>query len=87
MYSINFTSRARKQFLRLDARTRERLCEAIIRLRDRPVRELDIRPLCGELEGAHRLRVGEYRVIFVVNEESQEISIAAVGPRGRIYRG
>lgn len=87
MYSISFTGRARKQFLKLDASTRGRVHAAIARLGEWPVRGPDIKRLRGEFEGAYRLRVGEYRVIFVPDEERQQISIAAVGPRGQIYRG
>jgi len=87
VYSIRFTGRARRQFLRLDRGVRDRVEEAAGRLREWPVRGPDVKRLRGELEGSYRLRVGSYRVIFVVDEEAREIGIVAVGPRGRIYRG
>lgn len=35
---------------------------------------------------ARRLRVGDYRVLYEVDVESKTIWIAAVGPRGSVYR-
>ncbi|MEA3400994.1 MAG: type II toxin-antitoxin system RelE/ParE family toxin [Armatimonadota bacterium] len=86
MYSISFTARARKQLLRLDANTRMRIEEAFERLQEWPAPELDIRPLRGRLRGSLRLRVGTYRVIFIVDHDEETISIAAIAPRGSAYR-
>ena len=85
MYSISFTGRARKQFLKLDADTQDRVADAIDRMREWPDLTLDIAPLRGRLRGSLRLRVGAYRVIFTIDHEEQHISIAAVAPRGSVY--
>ncbi len=47
----------------------------------------DIRALCDELEGFHRLRVGSYRVIFEYKlvEGKRTITCVFAGPRKWIY--
>lgn len=37
--------------------------------------------------GDARFRIGDYRIIVVVNEKNKKIVIAAVGHRREIYRG
>lgn len=47
----------------------------------------DIRALCDELEGFHRLRVGSNRVIFEYQliDEKRTITCVFAGPRKWIY--
>ena len=86
MYSIDLAQKARKQLLRLDRPLRDRLTRQMLRLAEWPDTPLDVKPLRGERAGEYRLRVGEYRVVFIVDEEKQRILVREVGPRGRIYR-
>jgi len=87
VYSIEFTPAAVRQLLRLDAKTRSRIEERIDLLHDWPVQGLDVRPLQGRRRGTYRLRVGQYRAIFLVDEQTGQISVREVGHRSRIYRG
>jgi mRNA-degrading endonuclease RelE of RelBE toxin-antitoxin system len=47
----------------------------------------NIRPMRGEWDGCFRLRVGSYRVIFLVSvaDGVEAIDVLLVGPRGDIY--
>ncbi|MDZ8023444.1 MAG: type II toxin-antitoxin system RelE family toxin [Nostoc sp. SerVER01] len=42
-------------------------------------------PLKGEWSGFYKLRVGDYRVIYEFNMESQLIIITKIGHRSEIY--
>ena len=42
--------------------------------------------LTGELAGFHKLRVGDYRVIYLILHDEQTLVINAVGHRREIYR-
>lgn len=85
MYLVEFTTSAKREFLRLDEATRRRLRRRLLLLAEWPNRSLDVRPLRGKRAGQHRLRGGGYRVIFVVDEQAQSISLREIGPRGRFY--
>ena len=41
--------------------------------------------LKGELEGSRRVRVGNLRVVYSVNEKEKVVSILAILPRGDVY--
>jgi len=44
------------------------------------------RALIGKYRGLFRFRVGDYRVIYAINDEEMEIRICFVGHRKEIYR-
>jgi len=85
MYSVRFTRNSRREFLGLDATTRRRLRAQLVRLAEWPTARLDVKRLRGRRAGQYRLRVGKYRVIFVVDEERKRISLREIGHRGAIY--
>ncbi len=43
-------------------------------------------PLKGNLKGLYRYRIGEYRVIFVIDEEEKKVIILKVDHRKKIYK-
>lgn len=46
-------------------------------------------PGCRKLEGSDfwRVRVGNYRVIYLIDDEASTVTVTDIGPRGDIYRG
>lgn len=64
----------------LDKKTQERIWEAI-----RKVPEGDIKRLVGD-NGAYRLRVGGWRILFSYPEENL-ILVEKIAPRGDAYKG
>lgn len=84
-YAVTFRPKARKAFLALPTKVRHRLEGWLDALAENP-RAGDNKPLKGKLRGLRRLRVGAYRVVFVVDDEANSIDIVLVGHRGRLYR-
>lgn len=83
-YAVTLRPKARKALLRLPNDVRGRLAAHIDVLSDDP-RSGDNKALRGQLEGLRRLRVGGYRVMFVVDDEAQAVDIVALGHRGGFY--
>lgn len=44
------------------------------------------RPLRGQLAGIHSARRGTYRVLYRINEESQEVIVLRIDHRSDVYR-
>ena len=44
------------------------------------------RPLHGDLKGRCSLRIGDYRVIYMVNEEARVLDLIAAGHRKNVYK-
>ena len=63
----------------------------ILDIFDKKVASLDnpttfAKPLCYEYSGLHRLRVGNYRVVFYVIEEKKTLQITRVRHRKDAYK-
>jgi mRNA-degrading endonuclease RelE of RelBE toxin-antitoxin system len=82
--TVDWTPRALKEAKRLDTKVRERVVEAIDGYAETGVG--DVKPLKGSLEGQLRLKVGKWRVLFLLEEEAGVMSILHVLPRDRAYR-
>lgn len=69
-----------------DETLKNRIKEVLLELEDYPIalRKLDIEKLEG-LDKAYRIRIGEYRVIFVVDKKQRIIFITHIGKRESIY--
>ena len=42
--------------------------------------------MVGEWQGYYRLRIGDFRVIFWLDQEARIIYVDYIGPRGDIYK-
>ena len=83
-YTVLIKRSAEKEMDRLPARTFERLTRAILKL------ERDPRPKGSKrLRGVqdYRLRVGEYRVLYSIDDHKRVVQVIAVGHRREVYRG
>jgi mRNA interferase RelE/StbE len=73
---------ADKYLNRLNANDRDRIDDAIEGLEKEPPKG-DIRPVKGQ-PGFFRLRVGNYRLLFRINEKG--ILVTHIDPRGQVYK-
>ena len=83
-YSITFARSARKDLERLDAQTVQRIFPKIEKLASQP------RPAgCLKLQGSSdlwRMRVGDYRVIYSIDDRSRLVDITAIRHRREAYQ-
>jgi mRNA interferase RelE/StbE len=84
-YRIEFAPRADRQFKALDRSLQARLARRINSLAENP-RPQGIKKLAGE-EDLYRLRVGNYRIIYQIQEKRLVVLVAGVGHRAEVYRG
>ena len=49
------------------------------------IRPASCPPLKGQFAGLRRLRVGDYRIIFVIREEEGEVLVLRIGHRRDVY--
>ncbi len=83
LYQIKWKDSAVKSSRKLPKDIRLRIIDAIEGLSENPFSG-DV--LAGDLEGLRRIRVGDYRVIYLVDTDEIIIVIVKVGKRGDIYR-
>ncbi|MEN9316549.1 MAG: hypothetical protein RIS35_2942 [Pseudomonadota bacterium] len=83
MYSIEFTRDAAKTLARLPRNVRELLTEKIEDLARDPYSAANVRQLVGR--PGYRLRVGDWRVIYDVDDGRLVVRVLRIGPRGGVY--
>jgi mRNA interferase RelE/StbE len=83
VYRLEVSHTAHQQIRRLPARTQERVNKVIARLAENPrpsgVKKLTVR------EG-YRVRVGDYRILYQVDDGAKKVIIYRVMARGDVYR-
>ena len=83
-YKIDVRPRARRSLRQLDPSVRKAVAQVIEELAANP-RPPGVAPLTGHRPYL-RVRSGDYRVIYSVDNRTRIVTIAAVGHRREIYR-
>lgn len=85
-YAFRFTTTAQCQLRAVHRVDAMRILTALTRLGDDPYRDdADIKKLSGH-DGLFRLRVGDYRVAYQVDDGQLTILVIKVGNRRDVYR-
>ena len=83
MYRLEVSHTAHRQIRKLPAETQERVNQAIARLAENP-RPPGAKKLTAR-EG-HRVRVGDYRILYHVDDAAKVVVVYRVMPRANVYR-
>ncbi|MBM3188040.1 MAG: type II toxin-antitoxin system RelE/ParE family toxin [Chloroflexi bacterium] len=82
-YNVKLTPHAAKQFADLPAAVKPRIGEAMRKLADDPRP-----PGCKRLRNRRdwRIRVGDYRIVYLVDDAAKVVFVTWIGPRSSAYR-
>jgi mRNA interferase RelE/StbE len=83
-YSVELTPAALSGLERLSPKHQERLLRKVRWLTDN-FDQLSPTPLTGDLSGLFKLRVGDYRVLYSFNADTEIITVHQIGHRREIY--
>ncbi|MBI2083935.1 MAG: type II toxin-antitoxin system RelE/ParE family toxin [Deltaproteobacteria bacterium] len=85
-YRIEFVKSARQEFDRLPAKVHGKIVEALRFLSENPYSELlRIKKMKG-VPSLYRIRIGDYRVVYEVRNESLVVLVIKIGHRREVYR-
>ena len=82
IYELVYTDTALKQLKKLDKKNQDRVIKALERIRHNPfkyIKKLTDRP-------EYRLRVGDYRILMLIDKGELLILVVDVGHRRNIYK-
>ena len=83
MFSLSFSNQSEKFLKKCDKGLKKRILEKIKNLRMEPVPHNAV-SVVGE-ERTFRIRIGDYRILYEVKWDNQEILIAIIDKRSRAY--
>jgi len=84
-YHVTYAKAAARALRRLDRPVQRRLADAIDDLGDDP-RPHGTKALQGA-DGLLRIRVGDYRVVYAVEDDQLVVLVVTLGHRREVYRG
>jgi mRNA interferase RelE/StbE len=85
-YRLEFSPKAARQFKSLSPQVRAFLQPRLEALAGNPLNPAVTKLSESAYESLYRLRAGDYRVFFEIQEENQVILIVKVGHRREVYR-
>ena len=88
MYHILVSRTFQKQFHTLPKRMQNRVKKALSELEENPIESrsgADIKSLKNTKPQKHRIRVGDYRIVYLV--EKKTVKVIEIFQRGRGYKG
>ena len=83
-YKIKFTPAADRQFAKLTKNQQQDIVGALIRLAENP-RHHGVIKLSGE-HSLNRVRVGDHRVIFQIEDDVLYVVVVKIGHRKDVYK-
>ena len=83
-YTIIFKPRARRELAKIPKKVAERIARAIDTLADQP-RPSGCKKLTNE-DGLWRIRVGDYRIVYKIEDDRLVVLIVTLGHRRDVYR-
>jgi mRNA interferase RelE/StbE len=82
-YRVSIHPAARKQLSKLPGEIYERIRQKVIALAENP-RPANARKLVGSQEW--RIRVGNWRVVYFIDDDEREVHITVIAHRREVYR-
>ncbi|MGI8505138.1 MAG: type II toxin-antitoxin system RelE family toxin [Hassallia sp.] len=83
-YTVEFSKGARKQFIKLPLDVQKRIQTKINDLAIEP-RPNAVKKLQGD-DNSYRIRVGEYRVVYEIEDDVLIVTIIKVKHRSQVYK-
>ncbi|HEC13375.1 MAG TPA: type II toxin-antitoxin system RelE/ParE family toxin [Acidiferrobacteraceae bacterium] len=84
MWGISYSRQAVRALARMPSNTAKRIRDKIEELAKDPTAMRNVVRLTG-VEG-YRLRVGDWRVIYVLEQDEMVVVVVKIKPRGEVYR-
>lgn len=84
-WKVTWTKSASNYYKKMTKDYQLKVHEAIKELKAAPFPSKNVKRLHGELEGLCRYRIGKFRMIFRIIEETKEVRILAIASRGNAY--
>jgi mRNA interferase RelE/StbE len=85
MYDVRLSAKAQDFYRKADKPLAGKLARCFERLEQEPHFHPNIKPLKGSLAGSNRYRVGDYRVIYRIDDPQQVVHVLKIAHRSEVY--
>ena len=84
-YEIALTDKARDFYKFTSPAIAKKLARCFSTLEQNPYQHPNIKALKGNLLGFYRFRVGDYRVVYEINEQAKQVNVTSIAHRSDVY--
>ncbi|MBD2665692.1 hypothetical protein B6N60_04507 [Richelia sinica FACHB-800] len=85
MYSLVLSDEAEKIYVSATQILAKKLARCFEQLEQNPRLHPNIKPLKGDLSGYYRYRIGEYRVVYEVDDTNHQVIVITIAHRSKVY--
>ena len=85
MYEILLHPDAQKVYAKADKALAKKIAKCLQQLEQDPRSHPDIKELKGEYSSLYRYRIGDYRIIYSVEDEIVQVFVVAIAHRSKAY--
>ena len=85
MYRVLLSSEATKVYRKANTALAKKLARCFERIEESPRFHPNIKALKGDYSGYYRYRVGDYRVVYSIDESTKIVNIIVIAHRSRVY--
>jgi len=85
MYDVNLSPEAQRFYSQADPPLARKLARCFILLEHDPRRHNNIKRLTGQLVGRWRYRMGDWRVVYRIDERAKRVNVLVIAHRSEVY--
>ena len=85
MYEVRLSPEAQNFYNKTSLATVKKINKCLLILEQNPYNHPNITALRGNLAGRYRYRIGDYRIVYLVDEDSKVVSVTLIAHRSKIY--
>ncbi|MEA5499026.1 MAG: type II toxin-antitoxin system RelE/ParE family toxin [Limnoraphis robusta] len=85
MYKVLLTQKAKKFYTSANRPLAQKIARCLEVLEQTPRSHPNIKPLKGNLAGRYRYRIGDYRVIYQIDDENNQVIVSLIIHRRDAY--
>lgn len=86
-YKVQLSPHAVREYKKLDPSVKTHLQAGLDALQHSPLAGPKIKRLKGRLHQYHRYRVGDYRIVYIVDHRQHVVYVDYIQHRKEVYRG
>jgi mRNA interferase RelE/StbE len=85
MYEVRLSLEAQKFYNKTSIATVKKINRCLLILEQDPFNHPNITALRGNLAGRYRYRIGDYRILYLVEDELKVVFVTLIAHRSKVY--
>ncbi|MDF5728122.1 MAG: type II toxin-antitoxin system RelE/ParE family toxin [Rhizonema sp. PD38] len=85
MYEVVLYSDAQQFYATADKALSKKIARCLEQLEQNPRFHPNIKLLKGNYSGYYRYRVGDYRIVYLIDDEAMQVLVNAISHRSQVY--